>query len=84
VIYMTRPRGRPIDEEIQQAVEAAIFHLKLANVSLVRAEVERLLKRTVGWDVIYRNLENLRGQNKIHKQIMADLGHRKAYVYLAD
>lgn len=81
---MTRPRGRPIDEEIQQSVEAAIFHLKLANVSLVRAEVERLLKRTVGWDVIYRNLEKLRDQNKIHKQIMADLGRRKAYVYLAD
>ena len=81
---MTRPRGRPVDEEIQQAVEAAILHLKLANVSLVRAEVERLLKRTVGWDVIYRNLEKLRDQNKIHKQIMADLGRRKAYVYLAD
>ena len=84
MIYMTRPRGRPVDEEIRQAVEAAIFHLKLANVSLVRAEVERLLKRTVGWDVIYRNLEKLRDQNKIHKQIMADLGRRKAYVYLAD
>ena len=81
---MTRPRGRPLDEEIQQAVEAAIFHVKLANVSLVRSEVERLLKRTVGWDVIYRNLEKLRDQNKIHKQIMADLGRRKAYVYLAD
>lgn len=81
---MTRPRGRPVDEEIQQAVEAALLHLKLANVSLVRAEVERLLKRTVGWDVIYRNLEKLRDQNKIHKQIMADLGRRKAYVYLAD
>jgi len=81
VISMPRLRGRPKDEEIKQVVEAAIFHLKLANVSLVKAEVERLLKRTVGWASIYNNLEYLRDENRIHKHILAQFSHKKAYVY---
>ena len=76
--------SRPRDEEIVKAVEAAINHLKLANVSLVRAEVERLLSKSVGWDTIYKNLEQLRNENKVHKQIMAQFVRRKAYVYLAE
>lgn len=76
--------SRPRDEEIVKAVEAAINHLKLANVSLVRAEVERLLSKSVGWDTVYKNLEQLRNENKVHKQIMAQFVRRKAYVYLAE
>jgi len=76
--------SRPRDEEIVKAVEAAINHLKLANVSLVRAEVERLLSKSVGWDTVYKNLEQLRNENKVHKQIMAQFARRKAYIYLAD
>ena len=76
--------SRPRDEEIAKAVEAAINHLKLANVSLVRAEVERLLSKSVGWDTVYKNLEQLRNENKVHKQIMAQFVRRKAYVYLAE
>ena len=76
--------SRPRDEEIVKAVEAAINHLKLANVSLVRAEVERLLSKSVGWDTVYKNLEQLRNENKVHKQIMAQFVRRKAYIYLAD
>ena len=76
--------SRPRDEEIAKAVEAAINHLKLANVSLVRAEVERLLSKSVGWDTVYKNLEQLRNENKVHKQIMAQFARRKAYIYLAD
>ena len=76
--------SRPRDEEIVEAVEAAINHLKLANVSLVRAEVERLLSKSVGWDTVYKNLEQLRTENKVHKQIMAQFVRRKAYVYLAE
>ena len=77
VISMSRPRN----EEIRKAVEAAINHLKLANVSLVRDEVERLLRRRVGWDTIYKNLERLRNENKIHKQILAQFARKKAYIY---
>ena len=80
---MNRPKGRPKDEEIQHAVEEVISHLKLANVSMVKAEVERLLKRTVGWAAIYKNLEQLRDKNRIHKQILAQFGRKKAYVYIA-
>jgi hypothetical protein len=80
---MNRPRGRPRNEEIQRAVEAAINHLQLGNVSLVRAEVQKLLRRSIGWDTIYHNLESLRDDNKIQKQIMAQFGRRKVYVYLA-
>jgi len=76
--------SRPRDEEIKKAVEAAINHLKLANVSLVQAEVERLLKRTVGWDTIYNDLEQLRNENRIHKQILAQFTRKKAYVYLVE
>ena len=81
---MSRPKGRPKDEDIKRAVEAAIYHLKLGNVSLVRAEVQRLLRRSVGWDTIYHNLEKLRDDNRVQKQVMAQFGRRKVYVYLAE
>ena len=73
-----------MDEEIKQAVEAAIFHLRLANVSLVKAEVERILKRTVGWAAIYKNLECLRDENRIHKHVLAEFSRRKAYIYVTE
>ena len=80
MISMSRPR----DEEIERAVEEAINHLKLANVSLVRAEVERLLRRRVGWDTVYSNLEKLRDESKIQKHILAQFSRRSAYVYLSE
>ena len=81
---MSRPRGKPVDEEVQKAVEAAIRHLKIANVSLVQLEVKRLLNRKVSWGTIFKDLEKLRDEHKIHKQIMAQFSNKKAYVYISE